>query len=226
MCNAYGYSAPVSRLIDTFAELKIPLRFEGGAIPNLEPRDWIRPTNKAPVIRPIDAHNPGEALEFGELRWWLVPFFHKGAVKDWKAMCTNAKAETIDTAAAFRDAFRRRRCLVPASHFFEWTPLDPAKPKGPKRKWRVHTTGSEVFFFAGLWDECQPSDHHGPLRSFTLATCAPGEDMKPYHHRQPVILSAEGAMEWLRLDGPGKALLQPGAHGTLKLVEDLAVEPA
>ena len=54
MCNRYGYLAPVSRLVDAFSEVNIPLRFEGGALPNLEPREHIRPTNTAPIIRPLD----------------------------------------------------------------------------------------------------------------------------------------------------------------------------
>ena len=135
-------------------------------------------------------------------------------------MCTNCKSETVDTTPAFREAFKRRRCIVPATHFFEWTALDPAKPKGPKRKWRVTAAGREIFYFAGLWDRAQPEGHEGPLESFTLATCEPGEDVKPYHHRQPVILSAEQAADWLRLDGPGRELLQPSHPGSLNFVAE------
>ena len=222
MCNRYGYLAPVSRLADEFSQIRIPFHWAGGAVPNLEPRDEIRPTNRAPILRPVDPADPSAGLELAELRWWLVPFFHKGAVKDWKAMCTNAKCETIDTTAAFREAYKRRRCIVPATHFFEWSPVDPTKPKGAKRKWRVTAEGREIFYFAGLWDTAHPIDHEGPLHSFTLATCAPGEDIQPYHHRQPVILDAAAAAEWLKLDGPGKALLQTSPAGTLRFAEEAA----
>lgn len=222
MCNAYGLKTPISRIIEDADRMLRPIRFGEGRIPNLEPRDLFRPTNKAPVLRPLDAADPSAGVELVELRWWMIPFFHKGEVKAWKAMCTNAKAETIDTTAAFRDAYKRRRCIVPASHFFEWTAVDPEKPKGDKRRWRVTVPGLETFYFAGLWDRCNPTDHDGPLESFTLATCAPGEDIRPYHHRQPVILTAEQAGEWLRLDGPGKALLNPSETGTLAFAEDAA----
>lgn len=216
MCNRYGYAAPVSRLADEFSQIRVPLHWANGQIPNLQPRPDIRPTNTAPILRPVDAAVPAAGLELQELRWWLVPFFHKKPLSDWKAMCTNAKCETIHTSAAFREAYKRRRCIVPADSFFEWTALDPEKPKGPKQKWRVTAKDREIFFFAGLWDQAHPADHDGPLQSFTLATCGPGEDIKPYHQRQPVILDAEQAMTWLQLDGPGRELLQPSPAGTLQ----------
>ena len=80
MCNRYGYLAPVSRLADEFSQIRIPFHWAGGAVPNLEPRDEIRPTNRAPILRPVDPADPSAGLELAELRWWLVPFFHKGAV--------------------------------------------------------------------------------------------------------------------------------------------------
>lgn len=222
MCNAYGLKTPLSRIIEDAGRVQLPLVFPEGRIPNLEPRDLFRPTNSAPVLRPLDAADPSAGLELVEMRWWLIPFFHRGAVKDWKAMCTNAKIETIDTAPTFREAYKRRRCLVPASHFFEWTPLDSEKPKGPKRRGRITAAGRDLFYFAGLWDTCRPTDHDGCLESVTIATCPPGEDIMPFHHRQPVILTAEEGAEWLKLDGPGKAALGPSPAETLAFEEDLA----
>ena len=103
MCNRYGYLAPVSKLADAFSEIRIPLRFEGGAVPNLEPREHIRPTNMAWIVRPVDAAAPRAGVTLAEARWWLAPFFHKGPVKDWKPMCTNARAESVATTATFRN---------------------------------------------------------------------------------------------------------------------------
>jgi putative SOS response-associated peptidase YedK len=120
VCNRYGYLAPVSRLADEFSQIKIPLRFEDGAIPNIEPREHIRPTNHAPIIRPLDRNDPSSGVELVDARWWLIPFFHKKTVKEWKPMCTNARSETVATTAAFREPYKRRRCLVPATHFFEF----------------------------------------------------------------------------------------------------------
>jgi putative SOS response-associated peptidase YedK len=92
----------------------------GSAIPNVEPREHIRPTNHAPIIRPLDPTDPFVGVELVDARWWLVPFFHKKTVKEWKPMCTNARSETVATTAAFREPFKRRRCLVPATHFYEF----------------------------------------------------------------------------------------------------------
>lgn len=217
MCNAYGQTTPISRLADTFYEHKLPLTWAEGRIPNAEPRELIRPTDAAPILRLLDREESAKGLRYSEVRWWLTPYFHKGPLKDWKALCTNARSETIDTTAAFREPYQRRRCLVPASHFFEWSPLDPAKPKGSKQKWRITAADADVFFFAGLWDRAHPSDLEGPMDSFAIATCSAGPDMAPIHHRQPVILDAVSGLEWLRLDGPGKGLLTPSAAGALKV---------
>src|SRR5437764_5423980 len=153
MCNRYGYLAPVTRLIDEFSEVRIPLVFKDGAIPNVPPREHIRPTDMAPIVRPLDPADPHAGAELVDARWWLIPFFHKGGVKDWKPMCTNARAESLATTAAFREAFRRRRCLVPATHFFEWT-----GPKGAKQMWRFTKAGDEIFCFPGLWDVCHTTE--------------------------------------------------------------------
>ena len=63
MCNRYGYLAPVSRLVDEFSQIRIPLMFEDGAIPSIPPREHIRPTNAAPIVRPRGAANPGDGVE-------------------------------------------------------------------------------------------------------------------------------------------------------------------
>lgn len=120
MCNRYGYLAPVSRLVDEFSQAKIPLRFAFDATPNIAARDPVRPTDSAPVVRAPDPSDPGAAVELIEARLWLVPFFHKGPVKDWKPLCTNARSETVASTPSFREAYRRRRRLVPASHWFEF----------------------------------------------------------------------------------------------------------
>ena len=217
MCNRYGYLAPVSRLADAFSEIRIPLVFEGGAVPNLEPRDHIRPTDTASIVRPLDAADPGAGVELTQARWWLIPFFHTKAIKDWKPMCTNARAETVATTATFREPFRRRRCLVPATHFFEWT-----GEKGAKTMWRFTRAGSDLFCFAGLWDRAGTAD--GVVESFTILTCAPGPDCAPYHTRQPVILEPDLWRHWLDLKADGAPLLTAGPAGTI-VVERASEHP-
>jgi putative SOS response-associated peptidase YedK len=216
MCNRYGYLAPVSRLAEEFSEIRIPLVFKDGAIPNLPPRDHIRPTNTAPILRPIDPAAPQAGVELAEARWWLIPFFHKGGVKDWKPMCTNARAETVATTATFREPFKRRRCLVPATHFFEWT-----GEKGAKVMHRFTREGRELFCFAGLWDAASTAD--GRIESFTILTCAAGPDCAPYHNRQPVILERDDWATWLDLTADATPLLRPSPAGEIHV--ELAREP-
>lgn len=213
MCNRYGYLAPISRLIDEFSQVRIPLVFEGGAVPNLAPRDHIRPTDPAPIVRPLAAADPSAGVQLLEARFWLVPYFHRKPVKDWKAMCTNARAESVETTATFREPYRRRRCLVPATCFYEWT-----GERGAKSMWRFTRAGSDLFCFAGLWDRAMTSE--GPVESFAIVTCAAGPDMAAYHDRQPVILDPDTWARWLDLSADARPLLVPGPPGAL------AVEPA
>jgi len=217
MCNRYGYQAPIQRLIDEFSQVRLPIVFPEARIPNLEPRAQIRPTDPAPILRPLDPANPEGGLELVERRWWLVPWFHKGPAKAWKALCTNARAESLATTAAFKDPFRRRRCLAPATCFYEWT-----GEKGKKQMWRFARPDGGVFCFPGVWEKARTAD--GPIESFAIVTCAPGPDCAPYHDRQPVILELKDWGLWLDLDADPTPLLQPGVAGSL-LVEPTVDEP-
>ena len=191
MCNRYGYNHPLKRLIDEFSTLGL-IRWNG-LQPNA-PLDQIRPTDRAPVIRPV-----GGELTLDMLRWGLIPNTWHGPVKAWTAQLrgnplTNARAETVATASAFRDAYAARRCLVPATNYFEWT-TDPERPKAKKLMWRFTVPAQDVFAFPGVWDHAKTAD--GPVDSFTLLTSAPGPDQAPYHNRQPVILERADWDDWL-----------------------------
>ena len=215
MCNRYGFGGRLHQMQEEMSQLKIPLRFEAGRLPNLEPREHIRPTNTAVVLRPLQAADPGAGLELTEIRWDLVPFFHKGPLKAKKYLCTNARAETVAATAAFREPFRRRRCLVPVSHFFEWT-----GPKGGKTMWKFTHHGRDDFCFAGLWDRAHTAD--GEVESFTILTTAAGPDAAPYHDRQPVILAPDAYARWLDLAAPADALLASSPAGALKIEQAAA----
>ena len=211
MCNRYRLAhTTIDDFARDFSQLKIPLVFPAGA-PNLQPRQDIRPTNTVPVFRPVDAAGPAAGVEWATMRWWLVPFFHKGkALKDWKPMCTNARAETVATTATFKGAFSRRRCLVPADGFYEWT-----GEKGAKEKWLFTRTDGQWFSFAGIWDRCETAE--GPIESLAILTTPPGPDAAPYHNRQPVILERDQWSRWLDLEADVAPLLQPGPAGVLKV---------
>jgi putative SOS response-associated peptidase YedK len=219
MCNRYGYNHPLKRLIDAFSTLG-PIQWDG-----LEPNaalDQIRPTDRAPVIRPV-----GGALELSMLRWGLIPNTWHGPVKAWTAQLrgnplTNARSETVSTANTFRDAYAARRCLVPATNYFEWT-ADPERPKGKKLMWRFTAPGQEVFAFPGIWDHAETAD--GPVTSFTLLTSAPGPDQARYHTRQPVILEPAQWADWLHVENNMAPAFKGSAAGSImveRLVEGAA----
>src|SRR5579862_4412557 len=148
MCNRYGYNNPLAALQRTFSELN-HVRWDG-AEPNA-PLDQIRPTDRAPIIRPVD-----DGLELRMMRWGIIPSTWTGPVKAWTAQLrgnplTNARSETVATTSTFSNAYAARRCLVPATNYFEWT-TDPERPKGKKLMWRFTVPAQPVFAFPGLWD--------------------------------------------------------------------------
>jgi len=204
MCNRYGYLHPDRQLSFEFSDLG-PVRLDVAHGRN-EPRDQIRPTNLAPILRrPAD----GEGLEVAELRWGLVPFFHKKPAKDWKMLGTNARSESVATTGMYRGAYTRRRCLVPATHYFEWT-----GEKGAKVMWRFKVPSQETFAFPGLWDRAGPPGEE--FESFTLLTSAPGPDQAAYHDRQPVILNPHQWSEWLDPSNDMAAGFKGSPAGTIE----------
>jgi putative SOS response-associated peptidase YedK len=208
MCNRYRNKRfGWTDWTEDFSDLKIPLRFPD-PLPNL--REEIRPTNDAPIFRPIDANNPGAGLEAAVMRWDLVPFFWKQPIKAKKFLTTNARSETVATTSAFKGAFGHRRCLIPSDGFFEWT-----GQAGHKIKWLFTAADQPWFCFAGLWDHAETAD--GAVDSFTMLTTSAGQDMRPYHDRQPVILQREQWTCWLDLKADPSPLYAPGAAGTLNV---------
>ena len=194
MCNRYGNHVSYRQYVDALKAAKIPLVSPTPErAPNLEPRDNIFPTDMAPVLRPVEG-----GLELVQLRWGLIPWFHKKSIKEWKVLTTNARSETIADIPSYRDAFQKRRCLVPLDQFYEWT-----GPKGKKTKWSFTLKDKDWFCFAGIWERAETTD--GIVESYSLVTILAGPDVKPYHDRQPVIISQKNYGVWLS-SGNGKPM--------------------
>ena len=141
-----------------------------------------------------------------DARFWLVPFFHKKGLKDWKSMCTNVRGETITEKASFKGAFERRRFLIPVTEGYEWT-WPEGKGKGkPKHVWAFKEAGQPFFCVAGIWDRADTAD--GVIESFAMVTTAAGADMANYHDRQVVILRRDQWTQWLDLKSDGQALIR------------------
>ena len=186
MCNDYGNRVAYSTYVEEFSHLRLPLILPTAA-PNLEPRDDIWPTEVAPIVR-----RHGEDVELAQLRWGFLP--------------GRAKAPPVINFRSEGRRFSSGRCLVPASHFFEFTGT-----KSPKSKWRFTKAGEDWFCFAGLW---RPAQGEVP-ESFTLLTTEPGPDIAPIHNRQVVVLERTDWKAWLDLTRPESELLRPLPQGSL-----------
>ena len=150
---------------------------------NTEARYNIAPTQTIDFVTSDGAGNH----RLHEGRWGLVPHWAKEIVK---ASTINARVETADTTAMFRDAWRSRRCLIPADGFYEWT---VSTEDGKKDPWFIHLPETRPFSFAGLWAH---NDKLG-LESCTIITTTAAEPMRKLHDRQPVILDPAAYDAWL-----------------------------
>jgi putative SOS response-associated peptidase YedK len=125
-----------------------------------------------------------------QLYWGLVPFFAKDA--SIAARMINARSETLATKPSFRNAFRKRRCLIVADGFYEWS-----GPKGQKQAWYITLPSGGPFGFAGLWEVWRPNDPKTELRSSTIITTDASPGLRDIHNRMPVILQAGAYDAWL-----------------------------
>ena len=211
MCGRY-YRAGSKQQI---AERLCAARIAPGILDSLD--DWnVAPTTYQPVVRHT---RDGAVRELLLMRWGMVPFFAK-SLADFRGMSTfNAKAETLPTARTWREPFHGgRRCLVPASGFYEWKVLEPApteppakkSPKPEKQPYSFTVPAEPTFAFAGLWDAWHDPVADTWLQSFTVITTTPNPLTAQVHTRMPVILHLRDYDEWLLREGPAPThLLQP-----------------
>lgn len=201
MCGRYTLSVPLSNLVDSFDVL--PPEFD------YPPRYNIAPTQDAPVIAQDEA-----GRRMGLLRWGLVPSWAKDLSIGSRMI--NARSETVAEKPAFRRAFRRRRCLVPADGFFEWKKGDGGEErKSPKVPFWIHRGDGSPFAMAGLWEKWSP-EGEAPVYTFTILTTEAAPEVMNFHQRMPVILPRQLHDSWLAADSSTEdllGLLQPFGDG-------------
>jgi putative SOS response-associated peptidase YedK len=159
--------------------------------------------------RPIDSKNPAQGLEPAVGRWGLVPFYHKGPVASFKLSTNNARSETMATSGTFKFAVRDRRCIIPTTAICEWTGTTP------KTKHEISRVDGSPLFLAGLWGSHTWEGEITESYTMVMQETAPGDDMHPFHNRQPVLLDREGAAMWLDLGTDYSTVMRAPPPGTL-----------
>jgi putative SOS response-associated peptidase YedK len=178
MCGRFvQYSDP-----ERYAE-----RFGLDHLCHAEPRYNLAPTQPVLAIRLAAAGG----RELVPLRWGLIPHWSKGP--DSRYSMINARAETVATKPAYRDAFRQRRCLIPSEGFYEWRATE-----GGKQPYLIGRRDQASFLMAGLWDRWRSGEgDQSPIESCTIIVTDANALVRPVHDRMPVILSDEAADRWL-----------------------------
>jgi putative SOS response-associated peptidase YedK len=129
--------------------------------------------------------------ELALMRWGLMPFWSRDGKAGYSTI--NTRAETLTTSPAYREAVKRRRCLVPVDFFFEWQKLD-AKTKQP---FAIALTDGELFAFAGLWETWRDKANGQIPESYNIITTDPNDLLEPFHDRMPAILHPKDYERWL-----------------------------
>jgi len=167
----------------------------------LEDMPWFAPTyNAAPQsVQPVVRLNRETgAREFVLMRWGLVPFWAKDAKVGYSTI--NARAEDAPTKPMYREAFKKRRCLIPADAFYEWRRIDA----GTKTPFAFAGATREPYAFAGLWESWKPKEGEA-LQTFTILTTDPNALVEPMHNRMPVIVEPGDYDRWLEPGEPARA---------------------
>ena len=176
MCGRYFLHSTADKLTQLFGEMPMPL---------IEPRYNIAPTQPVPVVRQ-DAQGRREMVL---MRWGLIPSWSKGP--DTRYSMINARAETVAQKPAYRNAFRYRRCLLPADGFYEWHAA-----AGGKQPYVLRARDQRPLALAGLWEHWQDADGT-EIESCTILVREANTQVRPVHDRMPVVIAPSTFDLWL-----------------------------
>jgi putative SOS response-associated peptidase YedK len=183
MCGRFTVKA-------TWAELIALYRLRMAAPPhNLQPRYNVCPADPVDVVTA-----EGGKRELGPMRWRLVPRWWSKPLKELRMATFNARAETVETKPFFRDAFKRTRCLIPMSGYFEWQ----ARASGKQPWYFTAADGSPLLTAAGLWDRWKDRATGEQIKSCTMIITKPNDFVAEVHDRMPVLLTDDQFPPWLR----------------------------
>ena len=201
MCGRFTQQRPTAELAAMF-DAEPPTE-------ELLPTYNLAPTDEAAVVV-----ERGDRRAIRAYRWGLIPSW----AKDEKiaAKLFNARAETLATSGAFRESFRRRRCIVPADAFYEWQ-----RQGGARQPFLIRRRDEAPLALAGLWSGWHHPETEQVIRTFTIVTTTANRTLAGVHDRMPVILSPDHWGRWLDPEmqemGELTALLEPAADDALVL---------
>jgi putative SOS response-associated peptidase YedK len=187
MCGRFAITLPddaMAALFDAVPANDLP------HIPNYN----VCPTNQIHTVTSDDGHR-----RLRPMRWGFIPHWYKTPADG--PLLINARAETIAEKPAFRAACRERRCLIPASGFYEWTKDE----EGKRLPWYIHPAEGEMLAFAGVWQVWDKGEE--PLTTCAIVTTDANKAMSKIHHRMPVVLARNDWAKWLGEEGKGAATL-------------------
>jgi putative SOS response-associated peptidase YedK len=234
MCGRYALTMEPESLYGTFeAE---PDEHAGGAQglyggDPVRPRYNIAPTLTVPVVRLEPRVDPEDAKrQIEPMRWGLVPSWAKDVSVGSRMF--NARVESLAEKSAFRTALAKRRCLIPASGYFEWRKLGDETVKGRRRPvkqaYYVTPQDGSVLAFAGLWEYWRPRANNSegdPVVSMTIITAPAVGRMRDIHDRMPMILPASEWAAWLDPRVDPQLMLGPPADDLVAAIELRPVGP-
>src|SRR3954469_1098035 len=175
MCGRYVIKTPPGLMRETFGYSELP---------NFPARYNVAPTQPIPIVRLVDGQR-----QFALVRWGLIPPW----VKDPRAfsLLINGRGESVHDKPAFRNAMKRRRCLIPADGFYEWNDHD-----GRKRPHVVRPRAGGPIAFAGLWESWMGPNGE-EVETCAIITTDASRDLHPIHHRMPVVVQPDAFDFWL-----------------------------
>lgn len=206
MCGRFTLIASADVVAEHYGLAELPL---------LAPRYNIAPTQPVAAVR-LD--RDGAEREFTHFQWGLIPSWSKDPSIGSRMI--NARSETAAEKPSFRAAFKRRRCLIPASGFYEWQKVD-----GGKQPMYIRPAEGDLLSFAGLWEFWAGPDG-SELETCTILTTSPNDYMEPIHNRMPVILEPDDYGMWLDPDTPPDQLMHLMRPAALGLLEAYPVSTA
>ena len=178
MCGRYAITTDAQSIIDYFRIEHVLFNPD-----EFRPRYNIAPSQPVPAVR-----QGGKGRELTLLRWGLIPFWAKDPKIGYRMI--NARAETAAEKPAYRAAFRHRRCLLPATGFYEWK-----GERGHKQPYHIAPPDGGLFAFAGLWEHWEGEG--GAVESCTILVTEANDEVRPIHDRMPVILGPDRCDDWL-----------------------------